>query len=222
MSISKADLLLYAVTEDATESDRRIASVQAAVNGGVTCVQLRDKSLHSASLLAEALKLKAICQAAGVPFIVNDDVQLALACRADGVHVGQSDMPAAEVRRLVGPDMAVGVSVATVEQATAAQAAGADYLGAGAVFATATKGDAAIVSLETLKAICAAVQIPVVAIGGITAGNMPLLAASGVAGVALVSAVFSQDEITTACRALRKQAEELFRRLAPTAAPACR
>lgn len=204
MKCRREDMLLYAVT-DRTWTGRQslLEQVECALKGGATCVQLREKTLDEAAFLAEAVEMKKLCAQYGVPFIVNDNVELAIRCGADGVHVGQSDMEAGHVRELVGEQMIVGVSARTVEEALAAQAAGADYLGVGAMFSTATKLDAHVLSYQTLKDICAAVRIPVTAIGGINRENLMSLAGSGVDGVALVSAIFAAEDIEAACRRLK-------------------
>ena len=196
---------LYAVTERAwLRGPTLYEQVEAALRGGVTCVQLREKELDAEAFLREALALRDLCRSYGVPFIVNDAVDIAVKSKADGVHVGQSDMQATDVRALVGPDMLVGVSAKTVEQALAAQAAGADYLGVGALFSTSTKRDAGLITLETAAAICKAVEIPVTGIGGITPENLPQLASVGLDGVALVSAIFAAPDIEQRCRELRQ------------------
>ena len=210
MKCSKETLLLYAVT-DRSWVGRQALLEQAedAIRGGATCVQLREKELEADAFLEEAVAAKTLCARYGVPLFINDNVEIAVQCGADGVHVGQSDLEAGRVRALVGEDMILGVSVQTVEQAAAAERAGADYLGAGAVFATATKPDAAEVSLETLRAICGAVSIPVVAIGGINRDNISRLAGSGICGAAVVSAIFGAGDIREACSVLRRLAEEV-------------
>lgn len=201
---------LYAVTDRSWLGTRTLCEqVEEALRGGVTCVQLREKDLDEASFLAEAGEIKKLCSRYGVPFIINDNVDIALACGADGVHVGQSDMEAGNVRALVGEDMIIGVSAQTVEQALAAQAAGADYLGVGAVFPTTTKADACEVSRQTLTDICRETDIPVVAIGGISGRNLPELTGTGVDGVALVSAIFSAERIEEECRTLRRLSEAM-------------
>ena len=172
-------------------------------------VQLREKELDQAEFLQEAKELCALCRRYGVPFIVNDNVDIAVACKADGIHVGQEDMAAGEVRRRAGEDMILGVSVHTAEEARQAVRDGADYLGLGAVFPTSTKTDAKPMTKETLQAICDAVEIPVVAIGGINRDNLLYLAGSGVDGVALVSAVFSAEDIEGTCRGLRVLSEKM-------------
>ncbi len=203
MKCDKRHMLLYAVTDRAwTGKQTLYQQVEAALAGGVTCVQLREKELDEAAFLQEAKDLCALCRRYGVPFIVNDNVDIAIACGADGIHVGQEDMRASEVRRRAGKDMIVGVSVHTVDEARQAVLDGADYLGLGAVFPTNTKTDADPMTKETLQAICDAVEIPVVAIGGINRDNLLRLAGSGVDGVALVSAVFSAENIREACREL--------------------
>jgi thiamine-phosphate diphosphorylase len=194
---------LYAVTDRAWVGKQSLAEqVAAALRGGVTCVQLREKELDEERFLREAEEIFALCKRYRVPFFINDNVPLALRCHADGVHVGQDDMDVATVRRLVGQEMMIGVSVHTVEEARAAAAGGADYLGVGAMFATSTKTDASLVTKETLRAICDVVSIPVVAIGGISKSNLLELAGTGVDGVALVSAIFSAADIAAECRLL--------------------
>ena len=158
---------------------------------------------------AYLIQICALCRRYGVPFIVNDDLDIALACGADGVHVGQDDMPAAEVRRRAGRRLIVGVSAHTPEEARLAEAAGADYLGAGAVFGSATKTDASLLTPAGLQAVCAAVHIPVVAIGGVNAGNILQLQGSGAAGAAVVSGIFGAPDITAACRDLRALADTM-------------
>lgn len=202
-------MLLYAVTDRSWVGKQTLyEQVESALKGGATCVQLREKELDEAAFLEEAVEMKKLCAKYGVPFIINDNVQIAMRCGADGVHVGQSDMAAGNVRRAVGDKMIVGVSAQTVEQALAAEKAGADYLGVGAVFPTSTKSDAREVSLRTLKDICAAVDIPVTAIGGINKGNMAELSGTGVDGVALVSAIFAAEDIETECRLLKRLSAE--------------
>lgn len=203
-------LRLYAVTDRSWLRGRTLAEqVEEALLGGATCIQLREKELEEETFLAEAVELKRLCDRYQVPFIINDNVKLALACGADGVHVGQSDMEAGNVRALVGKDKIIGVSAQTVEQALAAEAAGADYLGVGAVFPTSTKKDAQEVSRQTLTDICKMVKIPVVAIGGISRENMMQLSGTGVEGVALVSAIFAAERIEAECRSLRRLSEEM-------------
>lgn len=201
---------LYAVTDRAWVGKQTLMEqVEAAIKGGATCVQLREKELDLERFLEEAIAMKALCAGYGVPFIVNDEVEIAVKCGADGIHVGQEDMEAGNVRALVGEHVIIGVSAQTVEQAIAAEKAGADYLGVGAMFNTTTKLDAAEVSHETLKAICEAVSIPVVAIGGINKANMMELGGTGADGVALVSAIFAAEDIESECRELRELSEKM-------------
>ena len=211
MNCSRESLLLYAVTDRKwlAPGERLADKVAEAIDGGATFVQLREKHLDRDTFVAEARELKALCAARGVPFVVNDDVSIALEIGADGVHVGQSDMEAGRVRDLIGPDRILGVSAETVEDAVKAERMGADYLGVGAVFPTASKDDAKAVSYETLSAICAAVKIPVIAIGGITLHNLPTLSGSGICGVAVISAIFAQADIRAAAAALTTAARRL-------------
>ena len=210
MKCDKRHMLLYAVTDRAwTGKQTLYEQVEAALKGGVTCVQLREKELDETTFLQEAKELCALCRRYGVPFLVNDNVEIAIACGADGIHVGQEDLAAGEVRRRVGENMILGVSVHTVEEACQAVRDGADYLGLGAVFPTSTKTDVEQMSNETLRAICDAVDVPIVAIGGINRGNILRLAGSGVDGVALVSAIFSAEDIEGTCRELRAMSKEM-------------
>ena len=210
MKCDKRHMLLYAVTDRAwTGKQTLYEQVEAALKGGVTCVQLREKELDETAFLQEAKELCALCRRYGVPFLVNDNVEIAIACGADGIHVGQEDLTAGEVRRRVGENMILGVSVHTVEEARQAVRDGADYLGLGAVFPTSTKTDVEQMPNETLRAICDAVDVPIVAIGGINRGNILRLAGSGVDGVALVSAIFSAEDIEGTCRELRAMSKEM-------------
>ena len=191
-----AALRLYAVTDRSWLGNGTLSdAVEAALRGGATMVQLREKSLTQADFLQEAKTLAALCARFQIPFLINDNLEIALACNADGVHVGQDDMAPQKARALLGPGKILGVSAHTVDQALAAEKTGADYLGVGAVFSTATKQDAASVPLETVREICQAVSIPVVAIGGISADNILSLQNSGVVGAAVVSALFAAEDI---------------------------
>ncbi len=210
MRLDRKHLLLYAVTDRAWTGDYTLyQQIEKALRGGVTCVQLREKSMDNEAFLQEAREIQALCQRYMVPFIINDNVEVAIACGADGIHVGQEDMAADEIRRRTGKNMILGVSVHTVKEAQEAVKNGADYLGLGAVFPTSTKTDAAAMPKETLRAICEAVDMPIVAIGGINRSNIGKLAKSGVDGVALVSAIFSAADIETTCRELRELAEKM-------------
>ena len=212
MKCDKQNMLLYAVTDRAWVGKQSLCEqVEAALRGGVTCVQLREKELDEAAFLAEAREISALCRRYGVPFFVNDNVDIAIACGADGVHVGQEDMAAAQVRRRVGDGMMIGVSVHSVEEAVEAVKNGADCLGVGAMFSTSTKADASVLPREVLRDICNAVDVPVVAIGGIGKGNLMQLAGTGVDGVALVSAIFGAADIEAECRLLRALSEEMVR-----------
>lgn len=212
MKCDKKHMLLYAVTDRAWVGKQSLCEqVEAALRGGVTCVQLREKELDEEAFLAEAKEISALCRRYGVPFFVNDNVDIAIACGADGVHVGQEDMAAAQVRRRVGDGMMIGVSVHSVEEALEAVRNGADCLGVGAMFSTSTKADANVLPRGVLRDICRAVDIPVVAIGGIGKGNLMQLAGTGVGGVALVSAIFGAADIENECRLLRKLSEEMVR-----------
>lgn len=204
------DLLLYAVTDRSWLNGRTLYSqVEEAIKGGATFIQLREKELNEDDFLEEAKEMKELCARYHVPFVINDNVEIALAMDADGVHVGQSDMEALDVRAKLGPDKIIGVSAQTVEQALLAQKHGADYLGVGAVFATGSKADADDVSHETLKAICEAVDIPVIAIGGIGIHNVMELAGSGICGVAVISAIFAQPDIQEAAKALKEATQKM-------------
>ncbi len=204
-------LLLYAVTDSAWLHGRSLAEVsRLALDGGATCLQVREKTMPSNALAELARSLRAECSNHGAPLFVNDDIDAAIASGADGVHVGQHDLAASAARERIGSRL-LGVSAQTVGQARAAEAAGADCLGVGAVFPTSTKLDADAVSSETLREICSAVSIPVVAIGGIALENIPLLAGTGIAGVAVVSAIFAADDIRCATRNLRAQALSALR-----------
>lgn len=204
MNFDKNCLRLYAVTDRSWLRGQTLEQqVEAALQGGATCVQLREKQLDREQFIRLGQSMCDLCRRYGVPLIINDDLEVALACGADGVHVGQDDLPVAEVRRRVGDRMIVGVSVHNPEEARRAYEGGADYLGAGAVFGSTTKTNVKPLSHETLRAICDAVPIPVVAIGGISRTNLPQLAGTGVAGVAVVSGIFAAADITAACRELR-------------------
>lgn len=211
MKCDKKDLLLYAVTDRSwLDGGTLYSQVEQALNGGATFIQLREKELDEVSFLEEARELKKLCAGYRVPFVINDNVDIALAADADGVHVGQRDMEAGDARRRLGPGKIIGVSAQTVEQALLAESRGADYLGVGAVFNTSTKLDAAEVSFDTLKAICEAVSIPVIAIGGISLENVKELKGSGIVGVAVVSAIFAAKDIEKASRDLRIELESVI------------
>lgn len=212
MKCDKKYMLLYAVTDRAWVGKQSLyEQVESALKGGATCVQLREKKLDDDEFLAEAIEICALCKEYSVPFFVNDNVDVAIKCHADGVHVGQEDMTASKVREKIGGDMMLGVSVHTVEEALEAVKSGADCLGVGAMFSTSTKADADVLPKETLRDICAAVDIPVVAIGGISESNILQLYGTGVDGVALVSAIFGAEDIESECRTLRALSEKMVR-----------
>ena len=206
---SSKNLLLYAVTDRSWLGKQTLyEQVEQALMGGATFIQLREKNLDSESFLKEAIEIQELCGKYHVPFVINDHVEIALKINADGVHVGQSDMEAGNVRALLGRDKILGVSVQTVEQAVLAEQRGADYLGVGSVFHTSSKTDADDVSYKTLKAICESVSIPVVAIGGISKHNVLELKGSGICGIAVISAIFSADDIRNATAELKILTEQ--------------
>ena len=206
MNAKKEDLLLYAVTDRSwLRGETLYAQVEKALKGGATFIQLREKELNEEAFYQEAVELKKLCHQYKVPFVITDNVEIAKKMDADGVHVGQSDMAACDVRKILGEDKILGVSAQTVEQALLAEQMGADYLGVGAVFPTGTKTDAVEVDAETLKAICAAVKIPVIAIGGIKADNLSELSGSGICGIAVVSAIFAAEDITETTKELKEK-----------------
>lgn len=203
------DLLLYAVTDRHWLNGRTLSeAVKESLDGGVTFIQIREKNLDDETFAEEARQLKKLCRQYGVPFVVNDNVDIALKIDADGVHVGQCDENAAEVRKRIGENKILGVSAQTVEQAVLAEKNGADYLGVGAVFPTGSKADAENVNIDTLTAICKAVSIPVVAIGGITAENAKLLKNSGICGIAVISAIYAENNIKSAAENMLIAAKE--------------
>ena len=212
MKCDPKDLLLYAVTDRHWLNGRTLVDVvKESLDGGVTMIQLREKSLDEGKFLEEAKELQALCRERHVPFIVNDNVDIAKAMDADGVHVGQDDMVALDARAKLGPDKLIGVSAHTVEEALLAEKQGADYLGVGAVFPTSSKSDVGEMSYETLKAICKAVSIPVVAIGGISGENVGKLAGSGICGVAVISAIYAAKDVKAAAADLKTTVKEMLR-----------
>ena len=213
MKIEGVKLRLYAVTDRAwaADEDALMDQIAAAIDGGAGIVQLREKHLDHDAFLKEAQRFVALCREKGVVSIINDAVDIAAAVGADGVHVGQSDLAAGRAREVLGPDKLIGVSAHSVEEALAAQAAGADYLGVGAAFVTGTKADAAPISRDTIRAITAAVDIPVVAIGGISRDNITELAGCGLDGVAVVSALFAQKDVKAAAKELYALSESIAR-----------
>ena len=210
-SALKESLLLYAVTDRSWTGEQTIfQQVEETLKGGTTFLQLREKNLSDEEFKSEAEKIKKICAEHKVPFVINDNVELAKEIDADGVHVGQDDMNASNVRQIIGNDKILGVSVQTVEQAILAEKQGADYLGVGAVFSTSTKSDAVEVPYDTLKAICTSVKIPVVAIGGINKSNVNQLAKSGICGIAVISAIFAEKNILEATKELKNIVKKII------------
>lgn len=207
MTFDVHQLLLYAVTDRAWVGRQTLAEqIEDALLGGATMVQLREKGLDRPAFVAEAREIKELCRRHGVPLIINDDVDVALESGADGVHVGQADLPVAEIRRRAGREFIIGATAKTVEQARAAEAAGADYLGVGAVFPSPTKQGALRITPEQLREICAAVSIPAVAIGGISLENLPALRGGGMRGIAVISALFGAGDIRRAAGQLKQEA----------------
>ena len=204
-------MLLYAVTDQMwLKDDEKLADVvESVLQNGATFLQIREKDLAEDAFEAEAERLKTLCVQHGVPFVVNDSVEIALQCDADGVHVGQSDIKGRDIRAIIGSDKILGISAGTVEEAVAAEKAGADYIGVGAVFPTGTKKNATPMTMELLKEIVSSVSIPVVAIGGISAENILQLRGSGVDGVAVVSAIFAAEDPGKATADLLKLAKEM-------------
>lgn len=211
MNITREQLRLYAVTDRAWAADEAalFRQIEDAIDGGASIVQLREKHLDPASFLAEAERFTALCRRKGALSIINDNVDIALRSGADGVHIGQEDLAAGDARRILGPGKIIGVSAHSVEEALRAQAAGADYLGVGAAFATGTKADARPITRETIRAVTAAVDIPAVAIGGITRENILELKGCGLAGAAVVSALFAQRDVKAAAAELRQLCEKI-------------
>lgn len=210
MKFDKKALTLYAVTDRAWLNGRDFyAVIEEALKGGATFLQLREKDISDEEFLSIALKIKPIAKKYKVPFVINDNISVAIKCGADGVHVGQSDIMGKDIRAMIGDDMILGISANTVEAAKNAERAGADYIGVGAVFSTATKKNAQNITVEKLREICSSVSIPAVAIGGITEQNILSLSGSGTAGVAVVSALFRQEDIFSAAKRLKPLCEDI-------------
>lgn len=212
MKLNNKSLLLYAVTDRRwSDNDTFYNHIEESLEGGVTFLQLREKNLDTDSFFKEAIKIKELCKKYNVPFIINDNVEIALKSNADGIHVGQDDMDVKEVRKLIGKDKILGVSVQTVEQALLAQSQGANYLGVGSIFTTTSKDDAKSVSINTLKEICNAVNIPVVAIGGIDKDNVKQLSQTGISGIAVISAIYANKNIKSATMKLKELIKEIIK-----------
>ncbi|MDY3758273.1 MAG: thiamine phosphate synthase [Treponema sp.] len=209
--MNKDALSLYGITDRYWLNGRPlIHDVQLALEGGVTMIQLREKNLDEESFYREAIEIKELCKKFHVPFIINDNVELAKKVDADGIHVGQNDMAAQDVRAIIGPDKILGVSTQTVEEALLAQKMGADYLGVGAVFPTGSKDDCWVLSHDLCREICSAVTIPVVAIGGINLGNISKLSGLGFSGISLISAIFGQNDIKSATMKLKEEVSKII------------
>lgn len=203
--LKKENLLLYAITDSSNLGEFTLEEkTELALKGGATMIQLREKHADPEAFLRDAIKIKEICRRYSAPLIINDNPEIALKAGADGVHLGQGDMDIKEARKLLGDNAIIGITARTPEQAAEAERNGADYLGSGAVFGTSTKADAKPMSKETLKKICETVKIPVVAIGGINETNAPQLKGTGIAGIAVVSAIYSSDEPEKAARELKE------------------
>ena len=209
--MKREDLAVYAITDRSWLGGETLPEqVEKALKGGATFVQLREKNLDREQFLREAIRIAALCRACGVPFVINDDVEIALESGADGVHIGQEDMAIPSARQLLGPDRIIGATCKTPEQAILAQEQGADYIGSGAMFRSTAKPNAQSISFETLREICRAVTIPVVAIGGISQQNIVQLRGCGIAGVAVVSAIFAQPDIEAATRKLYQTVTQIL------------
>lgn len=211
MNMNREQLKLYAVTDRSWLGNETLyEQVEHALKGGATMVQLREKELDEDAFEREAVEIMALCHRYQVPFLVNDNVELAQKIGADGVHIGQSDMELARARKLLGPEAIIGVTAKTIDQAREAEAGGADYLGSGAVFGSSTKLDAKPMDHALLQEICESVHIPVVAIGGITVENVAKLQGRGMAGVAVVSGIFACPDIEAGTRKLRGLVDQML------------
>ena len=211
MRLDKKDMVLYAVTDRHWLNGESLYSqVEKALKGGATFIQLREKNLGEEEFLAEAKEIARLCKSYHVPFVINDDIYAAKEIDADGVHIGQSDMEYQKAREILGPDKIIGVSAGNLEQAVAAEKAGADYIGVGAVFTTSTKLDHTRITFETLKEITSTVSIPVVAIGGISADNLTQLKGTGIDGISVISAIFGQPDPGAATKDLLHRTKEML------------
>ncbi len=211
MNFKSKDLLLYAITDRRWEGEKSLyEQVEEALKGGVTILQIREKNMPTNDFIKEAREIKKLCDKYDVPLIINDNVEVALEIDADGVHVGQSDMGASNVRKLIGSDKILGVSARTVEEALEAQKNGADYLGIGSAFSTSTKTDIDLLAHSDIKKICEKVSIPVVAIGGISKDNILELSGLGLSGVSIISAIFGvEGSIEEECKKLKELASKI-------------
>lgn len=208
---NRENLLLYAVTDRSwTENQTLYEQLEDALIGGVTCVQLREKNLSEEDFIQKAVEIRELCRKYNVPLIINDNLNVAIKSNADGIHVGQEDVSAAEIRKLVGDNFIIGVTAKTVEQAKKAENDGADYIGVGAVFPSPTKTNAIRITNEQLNEICSSVSIPAVAIGGISLDNITELSGCKMSGVAVVSAIFAADDIKTTVQELKRTVQDLI------------
>lgn len=208
---NRENLLLYAVTDRSwTENQTLYEQLEDALIGGVTCVQLREKNLSEEDFIQEAVEIRELCRKYNVPLIINDNLNVAIKSNADGIHVGQEDVSAAEIRKLVGDNFIIGVTAKTIEQAKKAENDGADYIGVGAVFPSPTKTNAIRITNEQLNEICSSVSIPAVAIGGISLDNITELSGCKMSGVAVVSAIFAADDIKTTVQELKRTVQDLI------------
>lgn len=209
MKFNKEFLKLYAVTDRSWIGNRSMSEeVEKALKSGVTCLQIREKNICDEEYLSRSIELRKICNKYNVPFIVDDNVEIALASGADGVHVGQKDLLNRDIRAMIGSDKILGISANSVELAIAAEKAGADYIGVGSIQLSPTKGESKVLSLEYVQEICSSVSIPVVAIGGVNEQTIPKLKGTGVAGVAVISAIFGKDDVAEATYKLKKLVDE--------------
>ncbi len=211
MNVKKEDMLLYGITDRSWLNGRTLSEVvKESLEGGVTILQIREKDIDEKNFLEEAKEIKKICEKFNVPLIINDNVEIAKMVDADGVHLGQDDMDIEEARKILGPEKIIGITAKTIEQAKEAQMKGADYLGSGAIYTSGTKQNAKRLTVENLKAICASVEIPVVAIGGLTYDNIDVLKDSGISGIAVVSAIYASTDIKTDTIKLKEKTRNLI------------
>jgi len=214
LKLDKSSMILYAITDRTWLGEKSLAAtVEEAIQGGATFIQLREKNISYEKFLKLALEVKTVTDKYNIPFVINDNVDIAVEVNADGVHIGQSDEEIIRARVKLGSQKIIGVSACTLEEATKAQMDGADYIGVGAVFNTSTKPDANTVSLDTLRAICSSLNIPVVAIGGISKDNILSLTGSNIAGVCAISAIFAQDNIESSANQLFKLSNEVCKKI---------
>lgn len=204
--LDRKKLLLYAVTDRAWSSDLKTfyEQIEQSLKAGVTFLQLREKTLDKENFLNEAKEIKKICANYNVPFIINDNIEIAQEVNADGIHIGQNDISLVEAKELIGNDKIIGVTVHSIEEALDAEKNGASYLGVGAIFKTNSKEDAKVINIDELKKISSSVNVPVVAIGGIKKNNLSILNNTGIAGIAVISAIYSHKDIYSATRELKK------------------